>query len=51
VPEDALVAPELPRDCGGPCVATPNLTSPTTAPPEEHNGEDCAEECESKGSP
>jgi penicillin-binding protein 1A len=51
VPDDAQVAPELPRDCGGPCLATPNLTSPTTAPPEDHNGEDCTGECDSKGSP
>jgi penicillin-binding protein 1A len=45
-PEESPVQ-EMPLDCNGPCVATPTLTSPTTAPPEEavECGEDAGEDC------
>jgi penicillin-binding protein 1A len=37
---------DMPLDCGGPCVATPTLTSPTTVAPEAAvGGEDAGENC------
>ena len=46
IPRDFEV-PEMPLDCNGPCVDTPVLTSPTTAPPDEEgtSSEDCEGEC------
>jgi penicillin-binding protein 1A len=32
---DGVVIPEIPHDCGGPCVVTPTLTSPTTSTTEK----------------
>lgn len=43
---------DLPLDCNGPCVATPTLTSPSTAPPEEEAvcSEDAGEGCPTRES-
>jgi penicillin-binding protein 1A len=45
-PEESPIA-DLPLDCDGPCIATPMLTTPTTAPPEDETicSEDAGEDC------